>query len=94
MIPLLSLLRIHNTARQSVLLQKRRSSYFSRNKPSLPPVTAQVWQAGLIMPEGLRPPLGIRISQISANCQAAIVAATFYLQPYFAVVVVVDPEAN
>jgi hypothetical protein len=46
------------------------------------------------MPEGLIPPLGIRISQIFANCQAAAAAATSYLQPYFAViVVVVDPAA-
>jgi hypothetical protein len=47
------------------------------------------------MPEGLIPPLGIRILQIFANCQAAIVAATSYLQHYFAVivVVVVDPAA-
>jgi hypothetical protein len=47
------------------------------------------------MPEGLIPSLGIRILQIFANCQAAIVAATSYLKPYFAVivVVVVDPAA-
>jgi hypothetical protein len=38
--------------------------------------------------------MGIGISQIFANCQAAIVAATSYLQPHFAViVVVVDPAA-
>jgi hypothetical protein len=46
------------------------------------------------MPEGLIPHLGIRISQIFANCQAAIVAAASYLQAYFAVVVVVDPAVN
>jgi hypothetical protein len=46
-------LRIHNTDRESVLLQKKRSSYFSRNKPSLPQVTVEVWQAGLDYARGV-----------------------------------------
>jgi hypothetical protein len=46
------------------------------------------------MPEVLMiPPLSIRILQIFASCQAAIVVATSYLQLYFAVTVVVGVDA-